>query len=153
MSPNEAFKLGFLSRCVEEGLSSSETAALAKQASVAFEKEAVTPLVPAALNLGSTAFKGLTDLVKTPLGLAKDTTSLVKDVLPAGMLMAALPPAAGGLAAVLKNTATDISDADVDEAKQQELVDTYRRMAEQLKRQRAARDYKNQSKRSGRVFL
>jgi hypothetical protein len=152
MYPNEAFKLGFLSRCVEEGLSSSETAALAKQASVAFEKEA-NPVISSALGLGSTAFKGLTDLVKTPLGLAKDTTSLVKDVLPAGMLMAALPPAAGGLAAVLKNTATDISDADVDEAKQQELVDTYRRMAAQLKRQRAARDYKNQSKRSGRVFL
>jgi hypothetical protein len=161
MSPNEAFKLGFLSRCVEEGLSSGETAALAKQASSAFDKQAAGPAAPvaaAASNLFS--LKNLQDLAGTltsPVTKSIDTaskvTGLAKDLAPLGLFAAAAPPALGGLAAVLKNTATDISEADVEEAKQQELADTYHRMAEQLKRQRTARDFRGQRKRSGRVFM
>jgi hypothetical protein len=159
MSPNEAFKLGFLSRCVEEGLSSGETAALAKQASSAFDKQAVGPVASsAASNLFT--LKNLQDLAGTltsPVTKSIDTaskvTGLAKDLAPLGLFAAAAPPALGGLAAVLKNTATDISEADVEEAKQQELADTYHRMAEQLKRQRTARDFRSQRKRSGRVFM
>ena len=39
MRPNEAFKLGFLTRCVEEGLSPEDTVKLVKSASDCFNKE------------------------------------------------------------------------------------------------------------------
>lgn len=157
MSPAEAFKLGFLSRCVEEGLSSSQISGLSKQASEFFDKQA-TPA--AAAGLGSQALGMLTSIpgllsggAKSGLGMVRDVTGLTKDLAPLGLLAAAAPPTIGGVIAALKNTATDISEEDVGEAKQQELTDTYHRMAEQLRRQQAARSFKKDRKQSGRVFM
>lgn len=61
--------------------------------------------------------------------------------------------ALGGGAAYLTNKATDTDDADVDEYKQTELMDTYKRMAEQLRRKRELRDYKSDRQRTGQIFL
>jgi hypothetical protein len=157
MSPAEAFKLGFLSRCVEEGLSGSQIAGLSKQASDFFDKQAFASAAP---SLGSTLLNAagsvpsfLTGGAKSGLGMVRDVTGLAKDLSPLALLAAAAPPTIGGVAAVLKNQATDISEEDVGEAKQQELADTYHRMAEQLRRQQAARSFKKDRKQSGRVFM
>ena len=40
MQEKEAFKLGFLARCQEQGLSTQETVDLVKKASEVFEKKA-----------------------------------------------------------------------------------------------------------------
>ena len=40
MQPHEAFKLGFLARCVEEGLSPAQTNSLAKTAADLLNKQA-----------------------------------------------------------------------------------------------------------------
>lgn len=157
MSPEEAFKLGFLSRCVEEGLSSTKTAELAKKASDFLEKKA-SPTVP--VGAGMQLLNTLTSIpgyftggARSGLGMARDITGMAKDLSPLMFLAAAAPPTIGGVAAALKNTATDISEEDVGEAKQQELAETYHRMAEQLRRQQAARQFKSQRKQSGRVFM
>lgn len=161
MSPEEAFKLGFLSRCVEERLPSDRIAVLAKQASSAFEKEAVAPTAAAGvgsfLGLDKLSLPGMIgsalNLPRAGLGTVRDATGALKDLSPLFLLAAAAPPTVGGIAAALQNVGTDISEADVEEAKQQELSDTYRRMSDQLKRQQAARSFKQDSKKSGRIFM
>lgn len=160
MSPEEAFKLGFLSRCVEERLPSDRISVLAKQASSAFEKEAAPPAAA-----GISSFLGLNKLnlpgmigsaLSLPgagLSTIRDATGVLKDLSPFFLLAAAAPPTMGGIAAAVQNVGTDISESDVEEAKQQELSDTYRRMADQLKRQQTARSFKRDNKKSGRIFM
>lgn len=131
MDPREAFKVGFLARCVEEGLSLEEAGDRVKQAS---EKLA-----------------GITDL----LGKVVD---LGKPVVGAGMnwgipAMLAGPPILGGIAGFTAGKATDIDDLDVDEVKKRELIDELNRQTERLKRERSIRDYRSQRKQTGRVFL
>ena len=110
MTPREAFKIGFMARCVEEGLSTEKTAALMEKAGESW--------------LGSLLEGG-------------------KSVMyPLGALALATPPAIGGLAAYFNNKATD-TDADaVEEIKQKELIDSYGRMAEQLKQRKRLRERK-----------
>lgn len=140
MRPHEAFKLGFLARCVEEGLSPDQTHALAKQAADCCTKQAFLDF--------------LNNPAKATVDTGKSTLDLVKGSLPLLGLAAAAPPVAGALTAYLTNSATDVDDAAaVEDVKKQELIDNYKRMAEQLNRQRQLRDYKQQRKRSGRVFL
>jgi hypothetical protein len=128
MHPREAFKIGFLARCVEQGLSPEDTRALAKSASDCFEKA---------------GFSGFKDVLDTAKGIG----------YPALAAAAAAPIALGGGAAYFANKATDTDATDIEEIKQKELVDTYRRMADQLRRQRKMRDYKAERKRTGQVFL
>lgn len=136
MLPQEAFKLGFLARCVEEGLSPEQTHNLAKQAS----------LIPFGDFIGNPA--------KATVETGKSMVDLAKSGVPLAMLGLAAPPAIGGLAAYMANKATDVDDAAaMEDVKKQELIDNYRRMAEQLNRQQQLRQYKQQRKRTGRVYL
>lgn len=145
MLPQEAFKLGFLARCVEEGLSPEQTHNLAKQAADCFNKSASLP-IPFGDFL-SNPFKATIDTGKSTVDLAKST-------IPLAMLGLAAPPAIGGLAAYMSNKATDVDDAAaVEDVKKQELIDTYKRMAQQLNRQQQLRQYKQDRKRTGRVYL
>jgi len=140
MLPQEAFKLGFLARCVEEGLSPEQTHNLAKQAADCFSKQAF-------IDFFRNPLKATTDT-------AKSTIDLVKSTVPLAMMGLAAPPAIGGLAAYLSNKATDVDDdAAVEDVKKQELIDTYRRMSQQLNRQQQLRQYKKDRKRTGRVYL
>lgn len=127
MQPREAFKIGFLARCVESGLTPEATQALVKSAEDCFTK--------AAWGLKDTvdAFKGVT--------------------YPTLALAAATPVALGGGAAYFANQASDTDATDIDEIKKQELLATYQRMSDQLKRQKSLRDYKADRKRTGQVFL
>lgn len=121
MEPREAFKIGFMSRCIEEGLSQEKTAELIEK---------------------SSGFIG--DLIDGAKGVA----------YPAAALTLAAPPTLGGLAAYFNNKAIDTADeGDIEEVKQKELVDSYRRMARQLKSSRNVRERKAKRKRSGQVFL
>ena len=133
MRPNEAFKIGFLARCVEAGLSTAETRQLAKQANACFTKSGF------ASTLG---------------GLGKLTSDVVGSVgVPALTAAAIAPPALGGMAAYLYNKATDADANDVKEIKKKELIQTYRRMADQLRRHRRIRDQRASGNRSSQVFL
>ena len=122
MDPREAFKIGFMARCIEEGLSQEKTAELVEKAA----EGTISGLVDAGKAVGY------------PLALAA----------------LAAPPTIGGLAAYFNNRALDTSDqGDVEEIKQRELTESYRRMAEQLRQTKALRDRKAKRKRSGQVFL
>ena len=137
MTPQEAFKLGFLARCVEGGLSDEQTNALAKRAAdlvgeqekSAFTADAAGKVIGGVMEAGG------------------------KAVYPLAALALATPPALGGLAAYFKNQATDIDEDDVESVKRQELIAQYRRMADQLRRQKQLRDYKQERQRTGQVFL
>jgi hypothetical protein len=122
MEPREAFKVGFIARCVEEGLSTEKTAEL-------MEKAAEGGLL-------STGLQALKDLSYPAMGLAL-----------------AAPPAAGGLAAYFANRATDTDADDVEEIKQKELIDSYKRMSRQLGRNKRLRKRKAENKRTGHTFL
>ncbi len=122
LSARDRFKLGFLRRCVEEGLDRDQIAARVKQAD------------------------GLGDIYGEAKGLGGHMinlgTGLAKGVLEYGMPLAiAAPPVLGGLAGYGLARATDIDDTDVADIRDQELIEEYRRQAEQLQRQNIVRDY------------
>jgi hypothetical protein len=138
MTPQEAFKLGFLARCVEGGLSDEQTNALAKRAAdLVGEQEK--------------SAEGIADAVGKTIGGVMEAGG--KAVYPLAALALATPPALGGLAAYFKNQATDIDEDDVESVKKQELIAQYKRMADQLRRQKQLRDYKQERQRTGQVFL
>jgi hypothetical protein len=135
MQVHEAFKLGFLSRCVEEGMNPEQTHGLSKMAASLFEKQAL-------INLPS------------PTGEVRNAVGTLGDIAPYLAAGLAIPPALGGLAAYFANQATDTeSSQGVDNIKRQELQETYERMAGQLQRQKERQDYKAKRKSTGRIFL
>lgn len=140
MQAHEAFKLGFLARCVEAGLTPEQTCELAKRAADCLTKQAfdwtrLNPLPPL-LNTGAAVLN---------FGEAS---------APYLAAAAAIPPSLGAAAAYLVNSATDVDDdAAVADVKKQELIDNYQRMAEQLARRKQSQQYSKQRKRTGRVFL
>ena len=126
MTPQEAFRFGFLARCVESNLTPEQTHELAKTAFDVLEKQA--------------SVEGIVDAAKA-VGY------------PAAALALTAPPALGGLAAYFSNKATDIDDDDVESIKRQELISQYRRMADQLNRAKRQRLQRQDKKRTGQVFL
>ena len=117
LTPREAFKVGFLARCAEEGLSADQ---IADRVKFALDK-----------------FAGLLDTV------TGSASNLGSAALSTGLPLALLAPVAlGGIAGYGLSRATDIDDTDVDEIKNQELLDTYAQQTAKLKRQKAVRDYK-----------
>lgn len=130
LNHREAFKVGVLARCAAEGLSITETRAVVKRG---MDKLAVlSTLLGKAMDLG----RGVTT---TTMGWG----------IPA---MLAAPPILGGLAGYGLARATDMDDTDVDEIKDREVLDEYQRQTEQLRHQRAARDYRKARASGGRTF-
>lgn len=121
LTAREAFKVGFLARCAEEGLSADQIAGRVK--------------------LAADKFAGVID------GVIGGATGIGKSVIGTGLPIAALAPIAlGGLAGYGLSRATDVDDTDVAEIKNQELLDTYAQETARLKRQKAVRDYKASQK-------
>lgn len=134
LTDKEAFKVGFLARCVHDGLTPDQMLARVKQASDMLEKRAF--------------IGGLLS------GAAGAVGGAAKSIAGYGIPLAlAAPPILGGLAGYGLAKATDIDDTDVDAIKNQELVEEYRRQAERLKRQKAVRDYTKQVQHTGRPFM
>jgi len=129
MQPREAFRIGFLARCVEEGLSPEDTRRLTKSAASLFIK-AGFPVT-------------LRGLVEAAKGVGYPTLAAA----------ATAPPAIGGLTAYLNNSAQDVDATDIDEIKQRELAQIYRRMSEQLRRKQQLRQTEAQRKPAGNVLL
>jgi hypothetical protein len=127
----EAFKVGFLSRCVEAGLGVDEIAGCVKRARDMMEKHAG---LIGDLGGGLKALGGGLLQYGVPLALAA-------------------PPILGGAAGYGLSRATDVDDTDVADIKNQEVIDEYRRQSERLKRQKAVRDYLGGGARPSRRLL
>lgn len=124
LTPAEAFKVGFLARCVEDRLTPEQIKTSAEKAAALMTKGAsITGLLSAAL--GKTMELGG--------GAAKTMFSYG---VPAAL---AAPPIIGGIAGYGLARATDIDDTDVSEIKDREVIDELRRQTEKLQRQQANR--------------
>jgi len=152
MQASDAFKLGFLARCVEEGFSPEQTCVLAKQA---MEKQADPPKVkPGPL-------AGVMDRVVAGVGgaagIAGDAASRSADIanklMPYFALGLLAPPAAGGLAAYVANVGTDAGATTTEDIRRRELRDTYIRMTEHMQRAQDARKFKRETKNISPVYL
>lgn len=138
LSARDAFKVGFLARCAAEGIRTEEIGPLVKQAE---EKLAG---VLGALGAGASRIGGK--------GLALGGAAL-SGLAGWGVPLALLaPPAAGAAAGYGLARMTDIDDTDVNEIKDQELLEEYRRQTEALNRESAMRRFARQRKQTGRMF-
>lgn len=135
LTPQEAFKVGFLSRCAEEGLSADETARCCKVAADLMRKQAIFGTE----TVGALAGKGL-----EALGGAAHYG------IPAALVA---PPLLGGLAGYGLAKATDIDDTDVEDIKNQEVMKELRLQADKLRNQTNVRNYTRQMTRTGRPFM
>lgn len=134
LTPQEAFKVGFLARCARDGLTPPQMLARVKLAGDLLEKHAV-----------------LGGLMGGAAGAAGGVANRVAGL---GIPLAlAAPPIVGGLGGYALARMTDVDDTDVDAIKNQELVDEYRRQAEALRRRRAVRDSKPEHRPAARPLL
>lgn len=135
LTAQEAFKVGFLARFVEEGLNADQMLDRIIQAAAVVEKHAgiIGDIGGLATNVG----KGIGDFA-----LGYGAPALI-----------AAPPILGGMAGYGLARATDIDDCDIDEIKNRELVDEYHRQSQKLKRQKAVRDYSKAKQQTGRIFM
>lgn len=113
MNAREAFKFGFISRCIEDGLTS-----------------------PAAIHdrLTKTAVLSLSDVTAVPKGIWGGIKDIGKAGLGVGALGIVAPALLGAAGGTLAAKMTDVDDRDVDELKNQEVIEEYRRQAERLRR-------------------
>lgn len=127
MTQRQLFKFAFISRCIEAGLVTPQAI------SEVLEKQAEIP------GLGM-ATKGIDWL-------------LDKSVKGIGLGLVA-PPILGVLGGYGAGTLMNrVDDTDEDDAKNDELVDEYRRQAQIARRRAMLQQYNNKRQRSGRVFL
>lgn len=134
LTSQEAFKVGFLARCVRDGLTPDQMLTRVKAAEALLEKRAfLGGLLGGAAHAAGGVAKGLAGY-GVPLALAA-------------------PPILGGLAGYGLAKATDVDDTDVDSIKNQELVNEYRRQAEEMRRRRAVRDYSREERPTRRPLM
>lgn len=141
VTAKEAFRLGFLTRCAEEGLTGE---ALSARITAAGEKQAyfwpialgtgAAYALSRLLESGSNAATAASGLARVPEALGRGALALGGAAGAAGLL--------GGSAlgyGAAKMTEPEVSSDDI---KQQELADTYRIYAERAKAKRKARKYR-----------
>lgn len=133
LTAQEAFKVGFLGRCIEQGLSPEATLAAVKTASDLFKRASVSGLFGTALDKTFDLGKGM-----------------LHYGLPAALVA---PPILGGLAGYGLARATDIDDTDVAEIKNRELVDELHRQTERLRRQKLLRTARAKTQPTTRPLL
>lgn len=127
VTAKEAFRLGFLARCAQEGLTGEHLSARIKSAA---EKQSILGM--ALLGLGAAGAYGL---ASGGIAGVLNGAGTVAGLIPAGGLLGG---AALGYGAA-KMTEPNITDEDI---KSQELADTYRIYAEKAKANRRARQYR-----------
>jgi hypothetical protein len=125
-SAQEAFKLGFLSNCVESGLSIGEMRSRVK-----------------------TAMDSLDSFEKRALAGEQTITKLL-EILGEGSkyalgALAFAPPAIGAAGGIMASKLTDVDDEDVADVKKEELIDEYRRQAQKLRQTKQLRTFRDQS--------
>lgn len=139
MTEHEAFQLGFLTRCAEEGLTAAQAAARARdvwQHAQQFPKAAA-----------GDAAGGLTGYLTAPLTAVKSVTDAIAGVAPlahtVGAIGVGLPILAGGAGGYALARLTD-DDTDIDQARSDETVAEYRRLTDHLRRQQQLRRQQHQ---------
>ncbi len=127
MNDRQVFKFEFMNRCIENGLTSPEQ----------MLKVAETVMVKA-----GGAFSSIPVVGGALDGVSGAVSGAVSSLGPlaAGALLAG-PPLVGAVGGGLLAKSQDVSDYDTDEYKKQEVVDTYRRETDRLKRQGLLRRY------------
>lgn len=118
LSPKEAFIVGFVGRCVDDGLTADQIRERVKQAEDLLE--------------GAVKEAGLAGDVARAAGGVASTA------LPFALIA---PPLLGGVAGYTAARLGDVDDTDVEDVRNQELKDTYLLEAQKLRRQKAFRDY------------
>lgn len=147
MTPKEKFKVGFLLKCAEAGLTMDQTHEVIRRTQTALEKHAVgegTPIGAVWNALKAIGGKGL-DVSKAVVNKAVDWAPTIAIGGPV-----ALGVGVGGAGGALAAKATDFSDDDPEDIKTQELIDEYERLAEQTRLSKSLRDYKALGTRRGR---
>lgn len=124
MDARAAFKFGFISRCIEAGITDpADMLQHVKQAS-------------GAGGAGIGTMLGLDALGESAKALAGAGKDVVETGLNWGMPLAlAGPPIAGYIGGNLLGKATQVDDFNADDAKRQEIIDEYHRQADKLRRQ------------------
>lgn len=135
LTPQEAFKVGFLARCASDGLSAEQIARSCKVAADLMRKQAIF----GAETAGAIAGKGMEAL-----------GGLAHYGIPAALIA---PPVLGGLAGYGLAKATDVDDTDVEDIKNQEVMKELRLQADKLRNQTAVREYTQRVTRTGRPFM
>ena len=148
LSARDSFKVGFLSRCVEEGIAPEDIGAVIEKTAEVLEKTG-----------GSLKQAGiLGDALKIPGALVDIAGRLVAPVVGAatgyGIPLALLaPPLAGGAAGYGLARMGDVSDEDVEAIRVKELINEYRLQADKAERDNRVRSYRKKRQSTGRIFL
>lgn len=131
LSARDAFKCGFLSRCIEDGLTPLEIINNIKTANDLMSKQSgiISSLIDTAKDIGGTA---------------------LHYTIPAAIVA---PPILGGAAGYGLAKATDINDQDVSDIKNKEVIDEYNRQTEKLKRRKAVQDFLKSRQQTGRRLI
>ena len=142
LSARDAFKVGFLSRCVEEGIAPEDIGGVVEKAAASLDKQAGI----------------LSDVMSVPGALIDTVSRIAAPVLGAatgyGIPLALLaPPAAGAAVGYGAARASDISDEDVEAIRVKELINEYRLQADKAERDKKVRKYRQKRHRTGRIFL
>lgn len=129
MNSRQSFKVAFLATCARDGLSLSESQQRVRQALT--QQQARLEELQKQASIGGF-------LAEIPEGLARMGSSAISAIVPPALSMgttAAIlaPLAVGGGAGWLAARAQD-DDSDIDEAKADELISEYSRLAEQARR-------------------
>lgn len=135
MTPRQAFKFGFLLRCADENLSDEQVAERIKYAAERLGWDGESPLLPAEL---VEACLATWEKQASPLEGVGAIGNLVKNL---GLWGLAGGAGLGAGAGYLTARMTD-KEVDPDEVKKQELIAAYKQQAERIRRQMAARSYR-----------
>ena len=123
LDDRQAFKVGFLRKCADAGLTIEETHEVVKQA-LSLVKESAVNILPDVLQ----------EPYKQLWGAGGHALKSMADYGMTGALLA--PGAIGAGAGLLAGHLTDVDDTDVKALKQQELIDEYHRQIELLNAKR-----------------
>jgi hypothetical protein len=138
MDSKEAFKLGFLSRCVEEGLPPAKINSMVKQADYLIKAGILSLFSP--VEAGKMA--------------GKATGAAAKNLaIPLIGLTLAAPPTAGALSAYLINKATDEDDLNIADLRNMELANEYANMTARLNAGIKLKQLNKNKKNRGQVYL
>lgn len=137
LSPRDQFKVAFLEKCAEEGLTPDEILEKVKTAQSRV-KQAETDILKTLATLGSSALTGVGDAIQN-IGI------------PAALMA---PPIAGALGGRALAKLQEPTDDNVKDIQHEELMHEYRRQIKQLEREKSLRQYREQdSGRGGRPML
>ena len=138
LSSRERFKVAFLEKCAEDGLSTDEMLEKVKTAQARIKQASIGEW---GKYLGLGALSAATGL----------TQSLGDYAVPA---LLAAPIVGGGVAGHLAATAQEPTDDTVKDIQHDELINEYKRQAENLRQQRELKNYRaKDSGRGGRPML